>query len=116
MKKKRSVRGKEVEKIIGTKVKVEVYKNSTDEPYRTAILYIVFDYGIDDIRANLQYLKDFRKSSIYCIDEITLDKSIEKSIEMVEVERLEEDLKEAVIDLWEEIELGFKQKRKKKVR
>lgn len=116
IKKKLTFRGKSIEEKIGVKVKVEVYKNSCDAPYRTANLYIDFKYGIDDIRANLQYLKDFSNSSIYTIDEIKLDKSIEKSIQMVESENLEDDLREAVIDLWEEIQNKFELKRKKKIR
>lgn len=110
------VNGKDVVKVIGIKVLIEVYKNSCDEPYRKADLYIQFDYGIDDIRANLQYLKDYRKYSIYCIDEIKLDKSLEKAILMVEDEELEEDLQEAVIDLWYELEEKFNVNRKKKIR
>lgn len=116
IKKKRMVRGKEVVDVIGTKVKVEVYKNSVDRPYRTCDLYIDFKYGIDNIRANLQFLKDFNRSSVYTIDEVTLDKSLDKSIEIVENSGLEQDLEEAVIELWEEIEKGFTTNRKKKVR
>lgn len=114
--KKKTIGGKEVKKTIGVQVKVEVYKNSCDEPYRSADLYILFKYGVDDIRANLQYLKDFRKTTKYCIDEVELDVSIEESIKMVEFRGLEEDLKEAVRDLWDEIENKFKEPRKMKVR
>ncbi len=85
-------------------------------PYKTADLYIMDDYGIDDVRANLQYLKDFMKTPVYCIDEVILNKSLEKSIEIVERDKLEEDLQEAVIDLWEEIEGKFKMTRTKKRR
>jgi recombination protein RecA len=116
VKKKKSVAGKEVTKVIGTKVKVEVYKNSVDAPYRTADLYIQFDYGIDDIRANLQYLKDYTTASVYAVNDIILDKSIEKSIQMVERGNIEEELKEAVIDLWEDIQSKFETNRQKKKR
>lgn len=116
IKKKKTIGNKEVVKVTGVIVKVEVYKNSVDAPYRTADVCITFDYGIDDIRMNLQYLKDYTKTSVYCIDEVILDKSIEKSIQMVENEGLEEDLREAVIDLFEDIESKFKINRKKKIR
>ena len=116
VKKKLIIKNKEIVKVIGIKTRVEVYKNSCDVPYRTVDVYIQFDYGVDNTRANLQYLKDFRGTSIYCIDEVKLDKSMEKSIKIVERENIEEDLQEAVIDLWEEINDKFKVERKKKVR
>jgi len=116
IKKKLIIKGKEIYRVTGIKVTIEVYKNSCDAPYRKSDLYIQFDYGVDNTRANLQYLKDFRGTSIYCIDEVKLDKSMEESIKIVEKEELEEDLQEAVIDLWEEINEKFKVKRKKKVR
>jgi recombination protein RecA len=112
----RKIRGKDVKDAIGTKVQIEVYKNSCDRPYRKCFIYIDFRYGIDDIRANLQFLKDFSYRSMYTIDEIQLDKSIDESIRMVENEHLEADLREAVIDLWEEIEQSFETKRKQKER
>ncbi len=116
VKKKRIVKGKEVTKVIGTKVVVEVYKNSVDEPYRTAELYIIFDYGVDDIRANLQYIKEFKKTSVYTVNGKPLSKSLEDSIEIVESEKLEGELENEVIELWEEIENGFNQERTKKRR
>ena len=112
----KTVQGKEVKKIIGIKVRVEVYKSSVDAPYRDASLYIIFDYGIDDVRANLQYIKDFTKNTIYSVGESLLDKSIEKSILVVEEESLENELKEQVIDLWEEIQSKFEIERKPKKR
>ena len=114
--KNKAIKGKEYRKVIGTKVKVEVYKNSTDAPYRTADVYIIFDYGIDDIRANLQFLKDYTKSTVYGVGDKTLDKALDTAIELVEADGLERQLKEEVIDLWEDIQQKFKQQRKKKER
>ena len=116
VKKKKTINEKEISRITGVKVKVEVYKNSVDAPYRTADVYIQFDYGIDDIRANLQYLKDFNKTTVYCLNKRSLGDSMEKAISKIERLQLESELKEAVIDLWEEIENKFKVKRIKKRR
>ena len=110
------VQGKEVKKVIGIKARVAVYKSSVDHPYREATLYIIFDYGIDDIRANLQFIKDFTKNTVYSVSESLLDKSIEKSILLVEEQGLENELKEQVIDLWEEIQSKFEIERKPKKR
>ncbi|MFP4048213.1 MAG: hypothetical protein ACLFT4_10715 [Bacteroidales bacterium] len=118
IKDEKTIRGKKVKKVVGIKVRVEVFKSSIDSPYRTADVYIYFDYGIDDIRANLQFIKDFNKATKYMVDNIELDVSMDKSITMVEEQELEDQLKEQVIDLWEEIQkkFDFNKKRKRKKR
>jgi len=120
-----TVNGKEVEKVIGIKTEIEVIK-TVDEPYRKCSVYFIYGYGIDDIRANLQFVKDYspkvytkeegdeKKSSIYTINGRKLHKSLNTAISMIEEQGLVEELREQVIDLWEEIENKFKQKRKPK--
>ena len=110
------VKGRTVSKVMGIVTQVEVFKNSTDAPYRTADVYIGFDYGIDDIRANLQYLKDFTKTSVYSLNGRSLSKSMDEAISIIEDEGLESELKEAVIDLWESIQAKFSKDRKPKKR
>ena len=105
---------KEVKKVIGVQTTISVYKSSIWKPYNTAPVTIIFDYGIDDIRENLQFLKDYTKNTIYTIGGEGLDKSMEKSIQIVEEDNLQKELKEEVIDLWEEIESKFKSSRKPK--
>jgi len=113
---KRMVKGKEVKRVIGVQVQIEVFKSSIWSPYHTAPLTILFDYGIDNLRDELQFLKDFTGSSVYAIGELKLNNSIERAIKIVEQENLEEKLKEEVINLWEEIEHSFESKRKVKIR
>lgn len=114
IKKEKEINGKKVIRIIGVNIEVEVVKNSVWKPFRKAPVTIIFDYGIDDIRQNLQFLKDHNKSSVYKIGNETLDKSIEKSIRMVEDNDWEERLKQEVILLWNKIEMEFNSKRKPK--
>ena len=116
VKKEITFKGKKIKGTTGTKVHIKVYKSSVDEGYRTAEVYIMKKYGIDDIRANLQYLKDFNKTTVYCLNKRSLGDSMEKAISKIERLQLESELKEAVIDLWEEIESKFKVKRIKKRR
>lgn len=108
------VAGKEVKRCIGVEVDIEVFKSSIWKPYRSAPVCILFDYGIDDIRTNLQYIKDFTKNTVYTVGDEKLDISLEKSIKIVEARDLEKELKEQVIDLWEEIESKFDLERKPK--
>lgn len=107
---------KEVTRVVGVRIEVEVFKSSIWKPYRTAPLTILFDYGIDDVRENLQFIKDFTKNTVYTTNNANLDKSMEKSIQLIEENEQELELKEQVIDLWEEIESKFGSERKPKIR
>jgi len=111
-----TIAGKKVERVIGVTTHVEVYKNSVWSPYRKAPVTIIFDYGVDDIRENLQFLKTYTSSTTYMIGQTKLARSLEDSIRMVEEEELEDDLKDAVIELWQDIEDKFKSERKRKKR
>jgi len=116
IKKTITVSGKKVEKTIGVCTTFTVSKNSVWSPYRSTKVSIIFDYGVDDIRDNLQYVKDYTDYNIYTVKDIKLDRSIDKSILMVEEQGLVNDLKKQVINLWQEIEDKFKVERKKKLR
>jgi recombination protein RecA len=104
--------GKEITRVIGVKTKVEVYKSTIWKPYRDAPLTILFDYGIDDVRQNLQFIKDYTANTTYTVVGRKLAIGIEESIHLVEDNNLENELREEVIDLWEEIEGKFTQVRK----
>jgi len=110
----KTFKGKEISKIVGVRVEVEVYKSSVWEPYHVAPATIIFDYGIDDIRENLQFIKDYSKQKVYTLDGRTLDQGLADSISMIEEDHLEQQLKEEVIELWEEREKTFKIERKPK--
>ena len=107
--------GKLVKKTIGILSEATVFKNSLDDEHRIAPIYIIGGVGIDDIRANLQWYKDMTGGSKYhCIDKEYV--AMDKAIQYIEGNDLEDELRELVIDLWEEIESKFKLKRKKKKR
>ena len=114
-KEKKISSGKVVKKTIGIASEVLVKKSTVDDEYRTAPLFIVFGVGIDDVRANLQYVKDMEKRSKYwCVDQDYV--SMDKSIMYIEEHNLEPELREKVIDIWEEVEDKFHMDRKKKRR
>ena len=108
------VHGKEVERAMGVNIEIKVVKSSVWEPLRTAPITILFKYGIDDIRQNLQYIKDYTSNTVYTLGENKLGKGIEESIKMIEDGGLEKELREQVIDLWESIEEKSKVARKPK--
>jgi len=107
--------GKKAEKTIGIRSQCIVKKSSVDEPFRTCFISIIFGYGIDDIRENLQYLKENLGLTMYKIADQEF-KSMEKAIEYTEQNNLQEVLKNEVIDLWTEIDDKFKVERTRKER
>lgn len=108
--------GKKYEKSIGILSNCYVKKSTIDDPYRTAPIYILFNYGIDDVRANLQWLKDMNKATVYeCPDGKTYQ-SLDKAIAYIEANKYQKKLRKRVINLWEEVESLFVQKRSPKVR
>lgn len=116
IKAKQKIEGKEVTRVIGVETEVEVFKSSIWKPYHTASLTILFDYGIDDVRGNLQFIKDYTDSPTYTAGGEKLSVSLEHSIKLIEKGNKVKQLREEVIDLWENIESKFESERKPKVR
>jgi len=109
---KKTIRGTEHERVAGVKVTIDVFKSSIWKPHRSADVYILFDYGVDDIRANLKFVKAATKNTSYAIGEEKLGRSLDEAILVVESQGLEQALKEEVINLWNEIEEEFTEPRK----
>lgn len=114
--KKKTIAGKEVSRIIGVETQIEVFKSSVWKPYRTAPVYILYDYGIDDVRSNLQFIKQYTKATTYQVQGQKAGQSIDDAIAYVEENNLEDALKEETIELWNEIESKFETQRKPKKR
>lgn len=110
------VAGKDLRRVVGVTSEVEVFKSSVWEPYRTAPVTILFDYGIDDIRENLKFIKTYTKATTYVVKGEKLSQSLDDSIAIIEEDKLERRLRREVIDLWTEIEEKFKRERKPKRR
>ena len=112
----KTMAGKDVSRIVGIRINVNVFGSSVWKPYRTVPVTVIFDYGIDDIKENLQFIKDYTKNTTYCLGNSNLSSEMNKSIQMVEEAGLEMELKNEVIDLWEKIERKFDSNRKTKIR
>ena len=100
----------------GVQTEVTVVKSSVWKPHRSAIVTIDFDYGIDDVRENLNYVKDMTGASEYAVGDEKLGTKMSSAIAKVEEEDLEGKLKEQVINLWEELESKLTVERKPKKR
>jgi RecA/RadA recombinase len=103
-------------RVIGVEVKIGVFKSTVWKPFHSAPVRILFDYGIDNVYTNLQYIKDNTKNTTYTLNRKHLSNQMNKAIKMIEDGNLENELREEVIDLWEEIEQKFIIERKSKIR
>jgi len=113
--KEKSFGGKKVKRAFGIMSQCVVTKSSIDKPYRDVPIYIVFDYGIDDVRGNLQWLKDVLGTTKYnAVNKEYM--RMDQAIDWIEKNDLEEELRKEVILLWQKVEEKFKHKRKKKKR
>jgi len=54
---------KEKDRPIGVVIKVKTTKSKTPRPFREGVFSIVFDYGVDNVGGNLDYLYDLRTPS-----------------------------------------------------
>lgn len=116
IKRTKVIGGREHVRTVGVETTVEVYKSSVWQPYRTALLTILFDYGIDDVRQNLQYIKDNTGAKLYVASGKQLGISLDAACEAVEQAGMENALREEVISMWTAIERQFDQQRKPKER
>jgi RecA/RadA recombinase len=110
----RTFNKKTIKQQIGIESSIKIVKSSIDQFPRECSIFIV-NGMVDDIRGNLTYLKDIWSMSKYpCIDKEY--SFIEPAIKYIEDNNLEEQLRDNVIDTWNEINEMFKTNRKEKVR
>jgi len=115
IKKTKTINGVKHEKVEGIRTIAKIIKNSIDEPFREAQFSIMFNLGIDNVRDNIEYIKNNKKLDKYIIFDQEFGR-IEKAIEYVEDNNLEIELENQVIDLWNEIQDAFVVSRKKRIR
>ena len=108
----KTIRGKVIKEPIGVETTVTVEKSSVDKPFRSAPVIITFDYGVDDVQANLKWYKQTTGENKYWNGE----QSLARAIQRVEEQGTEMQLREDVIGLWEEIQDAFRPERKPKTR
>ncbi len=121
---------KEQTQIVGIRSSLYVQKNSTGIAYRSGEVFIMNGHGIDDVRGNLTYLKEngykmmkqkgqkepvpTAYSWYPCVDREV--QSLDAAVAYVEEKSYQAQLRENVIDLWEEINSALRVERAPKVR
>lgn len=106
--------GKEVKKVVGIRSELTIIK-SIDDPFRTAPVSIIFGYGVDTIRDELQYYKDMVNETTYnCFNKTY--RGMEDAIRHIEENDLRQKLKDRTAELWNDIQKKFKVDRRPKER
>ena len=104
----------------GIRTKIRCTKNKVSKPFRTCYIDILFDYGIDNIKSNINYLYDLlddrgklksKTKKIKWNDEEMLPETLIKHIEK---NNLEQELEQRVIEKWNKIEDIISSKNRKK--
>lgn len=109
-------------KLIGIKVKFRVVKNKIAPPHREGFFFVVFDYGVDDVRGNLEWLKEngdvvddcpfLLEGAWFSWGDLRLGQGMEAAIRGVEANELEADLQSEVARIWAVVHEAPKRKRR----
>jgi recombination protein RecA len=104
----------------GIRTKIRCTKNKVGKPFRVCYIDILFDYGIDNVKSNINYLYDLldergklksKTKKIKWDDEEMLPETLIKHIEK---NNLEQELERRVIEKWNKIEDIISSKDRKK--
>lgn len=107
-------------RVIGVRNKITFTRTRNERPFREHYNTIYFDYGVDDLSSNLDFLfrlltdsgKTSSNFSVEFKDQIF--KSKKELVAYIEHHELEQEIKEMVIEKWESIEDSVKIDRKRK--
>jgi RecA/RadA recombinase len=103
---------------IGIDVRAKVTKNKLTGKVRTVSFPIFNDYGVDDIRANVEFLVEEniwkQEKQTILADEFNIKGTIETVCKAIEAQRLEREVQSMVGGVWEAIQEDLKLGRRKK--
>jgi hypothetical protein len=108
---------------IGVVIETTAEKVRHPRPFRNCLVPIKFDYGIDDVAANVDFLFECRSDKtgelLKSAKSIEWEKGVETMdrddlIAYIEANKLKKVLRQKVIDKWESIEADIRTERKQK--
>lgn len=113
-----SINGKKVKRTVGVHTRIRCKKNKVTGKERECDIKISYDYGIDDIYSNIQFLVEsgtWSSKAGFIVPEGIADEKMRADDlrQYVEENDLEEDLADLVEETWNKIEKAFISKERK---
>lgn len=105
-----------IKRPIGVKIKARVDKNKVSAPFRECVFPIMFDYGMDDMQAALDWFIEIKRTDVIVdlgFGSKPSTAKIEKLIKEVGFDELRKELSDAVRAEWKSIEADFRPQRSK---
>ena len=98
------------DQVIGVKIAFEVEKNKIAPPFRKGFFNIIFDYGIDNVTANLEWLKEndkkefesllSQKGSWWTWNKTDKIQGLDALVKVIEDNGLEDEVEGEVVRIW----------------
>ena len=106
---------KNVERPIGIQIKAKCEKNKIGLPFRTCEFPLIFGFGIDDLRGNLEWLQSVKRLDKFELDDKSMVSFMRNINKLSDTEYIDicADVAEVVKKEWDNIEQGFAPGRKK---
>lgn len=105
-------------RVIGVHTEIKVSKNRITGKMRELPMYIFYDYGIDDIRASIEWMVDegywtkSKSGGVVHAEELGLNETINQMVHSIEDQGMEDTLADIVGRCWMQIEEDIKLNRK----
>jgi len=106
---------------VGIWVRAKCVKNKIAPPFREVKFAVMFDYGVDDIRSNLEWLKGQKvdnkliiAGAWYAWGEARLGCGLEAAIAGVEQMGIEKEIEDEVVRVWREVYASPDRKKKER--
>ena len=112
---KKTVKG--IERVVGIKIKANCKKNKIGFPFRTCEFDFMFGYGVDDVSANINWLKEVKRLDVLNLSEKDVKNYIKETniMDAKEFEITRSEIAKKVREVWSEVETTFLPSRKKYV-
>lgn len=104
-----------VQRAVGVRVKAKCKKNKIGPPFRECEFPLLFNYGVEDVQAGLEWLASVDRTDAIGMTKDNAKRLAAKLHKLDDAAYAEEqrNVREAVVEVWDKIESSFKPARRK---